>query len=80
MKKSFTPSTLRTTEESEKIREESKNKESIILSSISTFKTLFNVKEKKERKKYIKMKRNKTKKGERKSIENQILLILKLKK
>ena len=50
MKKSFTPSTLRTTEESEKIREESKNKESIILSSISTFKTLFNVKEKKERK------------------------------
>jgi hypothetical protein len=50
IKKSFTPSTLRT-EESEKIyKDESKNKESIILSSISTFKTLFNVKEKKERK------------------------------
>ena len=50
IKKSFTPSTIRTTEESEKIRDESKNKESIILSSISTFKSLFNVKEKKERK------------------------------
>ena len=50
IKKSFTPSTLRT-EESEKVyKDESKNKESIILSSISTFKTLFNVKEKKERK------------------------------
>ena len=49
MKKSFTPSTLRTEESEKVIIDESKNKESIILSSISTFKTLFNVKEKKER-------------------------------
>ena len=86
IKKSFTPSTLRT-EESEKVyKDESKNKESIILSSISTFKTLFNVKEKKERKIISKDQKNeleeltnklksipinqKTKKNNIKNIEN----------
>ena len=69
MKKSFTPSTLRTEESEKIIIDESKNKESIILSSISTFKTLFNVKEKKER--II----SKEQKNELKELTNKLKLI-----